>query len=162
MRKALLLKGSQLAKIKKYIPYLSLPWIEAVGLLNLENYDFHEYVKFGPILWKCHILSITAWLKLKSKNPFAHMWYILLWISAAHNISFLLNQFSVKYGFPFPICVFYRKTPSVTQWSVSRESAFKKSRNPSAFVRKTISSNNSFTLIKNDLWFLRYRRLNSR
>ena len=33
--------------------------------------------------------------------------------------------------------------------------AFKKSKNPSAFVRKTIGSNNSFTLIENDFRFLR-------
>ena len=28
--------------------------------LYLENYDFCEYVKFGAILWKFDILSITA------------------------------------------------------------------------------------------------------
>ena len=37
---------------------------EAVGLfffqLYFKNYDFCEYVKFGAILWKIDILSITA------------------------------------------------------------------------------------------------------
>ena len=36
------------------------------------------------------------------------MWHILLLLlsSDAHHISFLLNQFSVKYRFPFPILHF--------------------------------------------------------
>ena len=34
------------------------------------------------------------------------MWHIELWLSAAHHISFPLNWFSVKYGFPFPILRF--------------------------------------------------------
>ena len=78
----------------------------------------------------------------------------------------LLNQFSIKYRFPFPILVFFTvKSPSVTQRSVSRENAFKRlkeSKNPSAFLRKTIGSNYSFTLIENNFRLLRYRSLNSR
>ena len=53
------LNGSQLAKMKKYIPYMSLHEIyrvEAVGLKSsnytLKSYDFCEYVKFGAIAWK--------------------------------------------------------------------------------------------------------------
>ena len=46
---------------------------EAVGLkkfqLYFENYDFHEYVKFGAISWKFDILSTTVKLKFESKNP---------------------------------------------------------------------------------------------
>ena len=34
------------------------------------------------------------------------MWHISLWLSDAHHISFLLNQFSVKYTFSFPILHF--------------------------------------------------------
>ena len=47
------------------------------------------------------------------------------------------------------------KSPSVTQRSVSQENAFKKSKHPSPFFRKTIGSNNSFTLIENNFKFLR-------
>ena len=39
-----------------------------------------------------------------------------------------LNQFSVKYRFPFPILLFLTvKSPSVTQRSVSEENAYKRS-----------------------------------
>ena len=49
------------------------------------------------------------------------------------------------------ICVFLIvKLPRVTQKSVPQENAFKKSKKPVAFIfRKTIGSNNSFTLIEN-------------
>ena len=47
------------------------------------------------------------------------------------------------------------KSPSVIQISVSQENAFKKSKNLSAFVRKTIGSSNSFTLFENNFKFLR-------
>ena len=43
------------------------------------------------------------------------------------------------------------KSPSVTQRLVSQDNAFKKSKDPSAFVRKTLGSNNPFTPIENDL-----------
>ena len=49
---------------------------------------------------------MAALLKFKSKSSFAHMWHILLWLSNAHHISFLLNRFSVKYRFTFPILRF--------------------------------------------------------
>ena len=42
-------------------------------------------------------------------------------------MSFLLNQFSVEYRFPFPIVCFVTvESPSVTQRSVSQENALKK------------------------------------
>ena len=44
--------------------------------------------------------------KIESKNPFAHVWHLSLWLSVARYISFLLNRFSVKYGFPFQILSF--------------------------------------------------------
>ena len=55
--------------------------VEAVGLKSssyaLKIMIFCENVRFGAILWKFDILSITAWLKFESKNPFAHtMWHI--------------------------------------------------------------------------------------
>ena len=40
------------------------------------------------------ILSITA--KFESKNPFAQMWHLWLWLSSTHHISFLPNKFLVK------------------------------------------------------------------
>ena len=48
-------------------------------------------------------------------------------------IDFLLNT-----DFPSNCCIFNH---SITQKSVSQENAFKKSKNQSAFVRKTIGSN---------------------
>ena len=55
-----------------------------------------------------------------------------------------------------PILHFFNvKLPSVTQRSVSQENAFKKSKNPSPFLRKTIGSNNDFTLIQNNFRVLR-------
>ena len=66
--------------------------VEAFGLLisnyMLKNYEFWDYVKFGVISWKFDILLTTASLKFESKNPFAHVWHVLLWLSAAHHISF--------------------------------------------------------------------------
>ena len=78
------------------------------------------------------------------------MWHLCLWLSAANHISFLPNRFSVKCKFLFPILLLTVKSPTVTQRSVSQENAFKKNKNLSAFFRKTISSNNSFTLIENN------------
>ena len=37
----------------------------------LENYEFWEYVKFGAISWKCHILLIIVDLKFKPKGVFS-------------------------------------------------------------------------------------------
>ena len=42
------------------------------------------------------------------------------------------------------------KSPSVTKRSVSQGKAFNKSKTPSPSFRKTIGSNNSFTLIENN------------
>ena len=47
------------------------------------------------------------------------------------------------------------KSPSITQRPVSQENAFKKSKNLFTFLRKTIGSNNYFTLIENNFRFLR-------
>ena len=89
---------------------------------------------------------------------------ILLHMCDTYNCDYLQHstfrfndRFLVKYRFPFPILrFFYRKiTYSVTLRSVSQENAFKKSKNPSAFPPITICSNNSFTLIENNFWFLR-------
>ena len=42
------------------------------------------------------------------------------------------------------------KSPSITQRSVSQEKCYKESKNLSPFFRKTIGSNNSFTLMENN------------
>ena len=47
-----------------HVPAMEIYRAEAVGLKSsdytFKNYDFCEYVKFGAILWKFNILSITA------------------------------------------------------------------------------------------------------
>ena len=69
---------------------------------------------------------------------------------------FNLIDFQLNTDFPSQFAGFFTvKSPSVTQRSVSQENAFKKSKNPSPFFRKTVGSNNSFTLIENNFWFLR-------
>ena len=68
---------------------------------------------------------------------------------------FHLTDFQLNTDFTSQFCVFTVKSPSVTQRSVSQEYAFKKSKNLSPFFRRTIGSNNSFTLIENNFWFLR-------
>ena len=59
--------SSQLAKMKKSIPDMSLPWIlkgwsswSKKLQIYLKNYDLCEHVEFGAISWKFDILSITA------------------------------------------------------------------------------------------------------
>ena len=59
LEKNKLVNGSQLAKLKKSIPLILLPW-NSFGRSSkskkfqkyLKNYDFCEYVKFGAISWK--------------------------------------------------------------------------------------------------------------
>ena len=51
------------------------------------------------------MFALTAH-NFESKNPFANVWHVSLWLSVAHHISFLLDQFSVKYVFHFPILRF--------------------------------------------------------
>ena len=75
---------------------------------------------------------------------------------------FYLIDFQLNTDFPFQFCVFTVKSPSVTRRSVSKENAFKKSKHPSPFLRKTIGLNNSFTLIENNFRSLGSRSLNSR
>ena len=48
----------------------------------------YKYVKFD-------ILSITAYLKFKYRNPFAHIWLIQLCLFATHHFSVLVSQFSI-------------------------------------------------------------------
>ena len=62
-----LFNSSQLAKMKKYIPYMSLPWNlqgRSSGSISFQlcfkNHNSCEYVKFGAILWKIDNLLITT------------------------------------------------------------------------------------------------------
>ena len=48
--------------------------------LYFKDYDLCEYVKFGAISLKCDILSISAWLKFKSKSSFAYVTHIIVTI----------------------------------------------------------------------------------
>ena len=65
----------------------------------------------------------------ESKSPFAHMLHILLWLSTAHHMFFLLNQFSAKYRFPFPSLHFLTvKSLSVTQRSVFKKMFLKRAK----------------------------------
>ena len=65
-------------------------------------------------------------------------------------IDFELNTDSLPHFTFFSV-----KSPSVTQRSVSKENAFKESKNLLPFLCKTIGSNNSFTLIENNFRILR-------
>ena len=59
--------GSQLAKLKKSIPLMLLPWNSKgrstwskKNPIILEKYNFGEYVIFGAISWKINNLPITV------------------------------------------------------------------------------------------------------
>ena len=68
---------------------------------------------------------------------------------------FGLIDFQLNIDFTSQFYIFYRKSYNVTQRSVSKENAFKKSKNLSPFLRKTIGSNKSFTLIENNFRFFK-------
>ena len=64
---------------------------------------------------------------------------------------FHLTDFQLDTDFPSKFCVFTVKTPSVTQRLISPQNACEKSKNPLSFPSQNMSSNNSFTLIENNL-----------
>ena len=68
-------------------------------------------------------------------------------------VRFNLIDFQLNTDFPSQFGVFTVKSPSVTQRSVSQDTGYKKSLNPSPFLHKTIGSNNSVTLIENNFRF---------
>ena len=122
-------------------------------------------MKFGAISSKIDILSMTA-LKFESKNPLVHYdTYNCDYLP--HTIfRFCLINFHSDTDFLSQFCVFTVKSPTVTQRSVSLKNAFKKSKNPSAFLFflffffffffcNSIGSNNYFTLFENNFRFLR-------
>ena len=88
--------------------------VEAVGpkkfQLYFKNYHYCENVKFGAILWKFDILSITASLKLGSKIPFAHLCDTYNYDYLPHTtIRFYSIDFQFNADFPSQLYVFYRK-----------------------------------------------------
>ena len=70
-------------------------------------------------------------------------------------LRFCLIDFQLNTDFPSNFEFFAAKSPSVTQRSVSQESVYKKSKNPSPFFRKTIGSYNYSTLTENNFRFLK-------
>ena len=69
---------------------------------------------------------------------------------------FNLIDFQLNKDISLPNFAFFTvKSPSVTQRSVSQENAYKKSKNLLPFLYKTKGSDNSFTLIENNIRFLR-------
>ena len=78
---------------------------------------------------------------------------MLFWLSYAHHISFLLNQFLVKYRFPFPILRFLPQNHLALLKDRFLKKMLLKEYKPDAFFRKTIDSNNSFTLIEKNQVF---------
>ena len=117
----------------------------------------HIYISLRHLINEVRGHKGITWGHCKCRQDPCHSWWHsnIWWLSTAHHVSFLLNQFSVQCRFPFPILFFIVKSPSVTQRSVSQDNAFKKSKYPSAFLRKTIGSSNSFTLIENNFSFLK-------
>ena len=76
------------------------------------------------------------------------MWQILLWLSDVHHISFLLNRISIKYRFPFPISCFLSQNQLLKDRFLKK--MLLKRAKPVAFFRKTIGSNNYFTITENN------------
>ena len=89
------------------------------------------------------ILLITAKLKFKSKNPFAHVWHISLCLPARHHIFFLFNWFSVNYGFSFPILPFFfyckNHLPLLKDWFLKKMFVKRARNHQLIFVKKLLA-----------------------
>ena len=83
------------------------------------------------------------------------MWHILLWLPDAHHILFLLNRFSVKYRFSFQFGGFFYVESLILKDRFLKKMLLKRAKTRGLFFRKTMGSNNSFTLIENNFMFLR-------
>ena len=107
------IKGSQMAKIKKYIFFTcfchKVYMVEALGL-SLSKYTLICETWGNNV--KIWYFVITA-SQLKSKSFCTYMTHITVIIT--HHISFLLNQFSFLYKFSFPnIASSTVKSPNIT------------------------------------------------
>ena len=135
---------------------------EAVGLKGckyLQNCDLCEYVEL--------ILGnfVKIWYFVNNCFNWTTNLKILLHMCGTYNCDYLqhstfrFNLIDLELITDFTsqfYVLFIVKSPSVTQRSVSQENDFKKSKNPSPFFRRLMGSNNSFTLIEKNFWFLRY------
>ena len=94
------------------------------------------------------------------------MTHTIVIICRTPRFCFYSIDFQLNADFPSQFYLFFfftvKSLISVNQRSVSQENAFKKSKTPSAFILKTIGSNNSFALFENNFRFLRLQSLNSR
>ena len=130
--------GSQLAKLKNYIPYMSLPYIyrveaQKVQIILLKNIIFVKIWNLRQF-WKK--LRFCQWLLNYISNL-----EILLHICDTYNCDYLPHTTfsSTQSIFSYTqislpdFTYFTAKSPGVTQRSGSQESAFKKSKYPSAF-----------------------------
>ena len=97
-----------------------------VPIILLKIMIFVNMVKFWAILWKIWYFVINCLNQSSNLKILLHICDTYnCGLFAAHHISFVLYQFSVKYRFPFPNFAFFTvKPPSVTQRSVSQENAF--------------------------------------
>ena len=166
-----LVNGSQLTKMETVdspLHFIAMKFIRQLKAVALKIPIILLKIWF---LWICEIWGyfveiwyfpnnclIKVWIwKKKFLHILTHL--VLIIYRTPHFLSyFLLNRFSGKYRFPFPILqgFFTIKSPSVTQRSVSQENAYKKSWNSSPFLRKAVGSDNDFTPIENNFRFWRY------
>ena len=93
------------------------------------------FVKFGAIILKIwYFVNYCMLHTISNIKIFFHIYDHT--ISAVHHISFLLDRFSVKYRFPFPVVLFFTlKSPIVTQRSVSQGNAFTRAKTHRFFAK---------------------------
>ena len=129
-------------------------------------YQFPIILEKLWFFWKCEIWGnfVKIWyfvnnclIKARILKSFCiYMTHII--VIYLPYTTFLLIDFQLKQVWSSQFCVFTVKSPSVTQRSVSQETAFKKSKNPSVFFFfffcKTAGSENSFILIESNFRFL--------
>ena len=116
-RKCVDINDSQLAKMEKKIPTCLCHKIHRVEAVGLSLFNYILKITIFVNMWNVGLFRenlkyfvSNCLIKFRIyRYPSAPMWPVQLWLSAAHHISFLLNQFSVEYRFPFPILRSYRK-----------------------------------------------------
>ena len=110
------LKGSQLAKMKKSIPDMSLPW-NLYGWsswskklqIYLKNYEFCEYVEFGAISWKFNIFVNNCFIKVWIQKFFCtYNTYNCDYLQHT-TFRFFSNDLKLNSDFPSQFYVFHRK-----------------------------------------------------
>ena len=132
--------------------------------LFLKNFISWEYGKFGAISWKNQYFANKCLIKVRIWEFFCtHVHVLHITVNIFHTSIFVSNKLIFSWihctHFPSKFCVFSAKSWSITQRSVSRENAYKKSYNPLPFLCKTIDSNNSFTLIESKFQVFKLAKL---